>query len=178
MPWEGDRESGGGEAGSLIESWGDFLDNNWAWEWFFSLTFKNAIGEWGADRRFHTWMKFLRRRISHRIEFVRVIEYQQRGVPHYHGFALNTDGYRRLTAKDAWERLGHGYARVLPYDCRRRANYYLAKYVAKDLEWGSIVFSRSLRRFQKGSQVKDIERILGDMEILHPRDLSRTKAHK
>lgn len=108
------------------------------------------------------------------MEYVRVTEYQQRGVPHYHGFMLNTDGYMRLAAKDAWFFLAHGFARVMPYDARRDARFYLAKYVVKDIDTGSIVFSRNVQRFSKREMFRKIEAVKQSPQVLALEDVFGT----
>lgn len=164
--WRGSGLTLDGSRSELVEGYGRYLGDLCEWEWFFSLTFREPVGEWGAERRFGDWFKFLRRRIGHRPEFVRVTEYQQRGVPHFHGFMVGTDNYRRLSAKDIWYRLGNGYSRVMPYEKERGGSFYLAKYISKDLERGRLEFSRGLQRFMKSAEVRKLESFFGCCEVL------------
>lgn len=64
---------------------------------------------------------------------VRGLEFQKRGVIHYH--TLQGGGVsklRRLSWKERWkEEFGGGIARILPYDRNRGAVQYVSEYAAK-----------------------------------------------
>ncbi|PYX52810.1 MAG: hypothetical protein DMG76_28030, partial [Acidobacteria bacterium] len=54
---------------------------------------------------------------------------------HIHALIGNVAHLRRMTFIDRWNELA-GYARILPFDSKRGAAYYCAKYVAKEInEW-------------------------------------------
>lgn len=101
------------------------------WEWFVTLTFKSdRVSIYWADKRWQRWIKTLRKEIGHRVEFIRVTEWQKRGSPHFHALILKTDEYDRYKAMKLWERQGNGYARI--YLCEPGASYYIAKYITKE----------------------------------------------
>lgn len=115
-------------------AWGDWLSTNWQWEWFVTLTFRdNSVGRGKADSLWRRWVAEIEKSAQTAPAFVRVTEYQRyRGVPHYHALMMNVEGLRRLKWLDRWVSLA-GWARVLPYDYRNGASYYISKYIAKDI---------------------------------------------
>jgi len=137
-----------GERGEMVESLGKWLCG-WDWEWWVSLTFHyDKVGIIWSCKRWQKWIQRLRKQIGHRVEFVRVTEYQLRDAIHFHALMLNTDGYMRLRARDLWcNDMKNGYARVLPYDPNKGAGYYISKYIVK--EFGDIQFSRNLLKYRR-----------------------------
>ena len=86
----------------------------------------------------------LRKGMLGTVPWVRGREYQHwRGVPHFHGLIGGVGGLRRDEAW-AWWFDRYGIARILPYDRKLGAGFYLCKYVTKDL--GDIQFSEGLTR--------------------------------
>jgi len=59
------------------------------------------------------------------------MEFTRLGVPHFHLLMGNLDGVRRDKYWNIWFR-ENGRARVLPYNSKLGAGYYLTKYVVKD----------------------------------------------
>jgi len=126
---------------AVKQAWGDWLTTLANWEWFVTMTLRDPPGPgtwtrpgWATAKR--AWREFtgLCRPAVGRLRWVRCFEIQRdRGVPHVHALMANMDGLvRRMDMVDwAWERWG--IARVLEYDCRLGAGYYLSKYLTKDI---------------------------------------------
>jgi len=75
--------------------------------------------------------------------WVRCFEMQrERGVPHIHALVAGLDSLS-YSPVARWYWATYGYSRILEYDSRLGAGYYLSKYLAKDLS--DIAFSPSLR---------------------------------
>jgi hypothetical protein len=119
------------------------------WDWFTTHTFKaDYVSRKAADRSWYTWFDAVRTTASyHELQpyYFRVEEYQDRGTLHYHALIGDVGELRRLLFKDAWEM--DGFARVLPYDPGRGANFYVGKYLVKGQ--GDIRFSHRLDRMLK-----------------------------
>lgn len=121
------------------------LYDQYDWDWFATLTFKNRIGEGYANEDWSSFCKELRHKTGHRVEFVRVTEWQKRKVPHYHSLISNVRGVDPREMQEWW--YNHfGIARILPYQPKRGALYYLGKYLLKDN--GKVVVSRGLYKSQ------------------------------
>lgn len=73
--------------------------------------------------------------------WVACMELQQRGVPHWHGLFANMGDERRMDWVDWWY-ANYGIARILPYEERLGARYYLGKYLSKQIS--DIRFSPAL----------------------------------
>lgn len=126
--------------------WGDWLNTNWEWEWFVSLTFRHErVGTGRANYLWRQWLGELMKSTGKDVGFVRVTEWQRyRGIPHYHALMLNLEGVRRLKWLDRWVDMA-GWARVLPYESGKGASHYLSKYVTKEM--GEMVFSDNLQDY-------------------------------
>ena len=80
---------------------------------------------------------------------IAAVEYQKRGVIHFHILMTGVKSARRLTYMDKWLGMGekNGFARVEPVDSRVAVSRYLSKYVAKD---GEMFFSENLPDLRGG----------------------------
>ena len=157
---------------NLKESWGDFLttlgDKVGGWDWWVTLTFREPPAKFpnwtrvGWKYSTNAWDKFIEglewQKVSQKLDYglcqgspvipwVRAREYQNwRGVPHFHGLVSGVWDIHRLTMKEWWyER--YGIARILPYNRKLGAGFYLCKYVTKEL--GDIEFSQGLAKITK-----------------------------
>ena len=119
--------------------WAEFLDE-WPWDWFTTHTFRQEIHPEAANKVWNRWIHQLNRyvfgvRYTNRpydgVTWARGLEYQRRGVIHFHALLGRIPSTtRRLDWMDKWTELA-GYARIQPYDSMKGARYYLAKYVSK-----------------------------------------------
>ena len=123
------------------ESWADWLkDDRWNWQHFVSITFKKDIHPEQANKYFKRWIKKINqgiygerfRRHGHGITWVMGLEYQRRGVIHFHAlFSGLPDWWDRYWAAVVWESLAEncGWIRIKPY--RVGAPRYVSKYISK-----------------------------------------------
>jgi len=74
--------------------------------------------------------------------WVRCFEMQkERGVAHIHALVAGVQGVRRMDMVD-WCYRQYGIARILPYNPKLGAGYYLCKYLTKELS--DVEFSANL----------------------------------
>ena len=115
------------------------------WEWFATLTFREHTHPESAEKRFRMWVSELNRQAygvrwaKRRVmaTWVRALEYQLRGVLHFHALLRGVGEVRRLAAMDRWFALA-GIARVVPVRQQEAVRAYCSKYVVKggELEVG------------------------------------------
>ena len=138
--------------------WGDFIDDvgkrKGGWDWYATLTFRDRTDEEVRSGWTKVGLGYSRRACD---AFLRVLgdlkglgthhwfrarEFQHdRGVPHYHLLIGGVDTLRRDEAWKWWFDQ-FGFARILPYEARKGARFYLCKYVTKEL--GYFEFSDNL----------------------------------
>lgn len=132
------REAGSVSPGHrLQEAWVAFL-RQWDWEWFCTLTFREAVHPEAAAQRFDGFAARMNRVVYGRpwyqhglgVQWVRALEYQRRGVPHFHAVLAGAPGLHRTTWEQAWDALA-GYARIEPIRQPAAALRYLTKYVRR-----------------------------------------------
>lgn len=127
------------------KSWGEWLYENWEWEWYATLTFRENVGIKRADALWRKWYTQLVTETGKDVQYVRFAEWQRhRGVLHYHALLLNVKYVRRLKWMDRWNAMA-GFARIYAYDSKKGATFYLSKYVASEL--GEVVFSDGLKEY-------------------------------
>lgn len=109
------------------------------WERYCHFTFRESVHPEQANKRFLRFIRDINRSIYGRrynehgfgISWVRGLEWQKRDVIHFHGlFGGGVSVLRRLTYMDKWNE-DNGFARILPYDKKLGALYYMVKYVLK-----------------------------------------------
>jgi len=141
----------------LVQTWVDFLEP-WDWEWFCTFTFRGDVHPEGAEKRFRFLLAKLNRRLfgprwwvnGASVQWVRALEYQQRGVIHFHALMRLVGDENRFAVMKDWEELA-GFARIYPPRNALAVRRYCAKYVVKGGEltvgggeWGmeSCTFSK------------------------------------
>ena len=140
------------QALELKQAWGQWLSGLAEWDWYATLTFRDPSPEeqargytlrgWKyAQRAYNEFLRALPAPLGVK-HWVRMFEFSKwRGVPHIHALISGVADLRRDEAWQWWfDR--YGINRILPYDPKLGAGYYLCKYVTKDL--ADIRFSRSL----------------------------------
>ncbi len=141
-----------GDTYPLLESKSDRLFSDWAawlstqdWQWFVTFTFKEAIHPEAADKLYRVWINKLNRAIYGQrwrkkppqgVKHVRALEWQKRGVLHYHALLANVGFENRERWASVWEELGEdskaGFIKIDQYDqSKGGAEAYLSKYVTK-----------------------------------------------
>lgn len=131
---------------------GKWLEDKANWDWYATLTFRDPNNpkypNWSkVGWKFaHNALKSLNNALI-RLEdgqnpvWVAVMEFQERGVPHWHALVANVAGEKRMAWVDWWfDR--YGIARILPYQQELGARYYLGKYLTKEV--ADIQFSPAL----------------------------------
>lgn len=124
---------------SLHEAWTGFVGQFEPFDWYLTLTFREEVHPEQADRRYNRFLRQINESLFGRrfrekgqgIYHVRAIEYQRRGVLHFH--SLMGGGVwklRRLSYMDLWYS-ENGIARIEPYNPNLGARSYLSKYVSK-----------------------------------------------
>lgn len=119
------------------------------WQWFVTMTLRDPPAGstwtkpgWATAKRAWRELVGVARPPLGEMAWVRMFELQGwRGVPHIHALVGRCDpSVRRLDLVDwAWQRWG--MARVLEYDPRLGARFYLSKYVTKqiaDIDFGGL----------------------------------------
>lgn len=114
----------------LREAWTATLGQA-RFDWFTTLTFRHNVSEQTANEAWSDWLRWVRRKAGHRVEWFRVTERTSAGVIHYHALVGRCAGLRRLSALDYW-RHRYGFGQVKHYSSGLGAQYYLSKYVSKD----------------------------------------------
>ncbi len=154
-------------ADSLPRAWGDWLNElgkTWPWDWFGTYTFSDPRVTPAGARHFFCW--YLRSAgavgLTQPYAF-RVDEYGTlRGRLHLHALIGNVSHLLpfcgeylppgRWGKPCCWiHRWPCGYARILPFDPKKGACYYLSNYITKALgDWeligfdsGSLIFPRN-----------------------------------
>jgi len=126
---------------TLQDSWIEFVSRFEPYELYCTLTFIEDIHPEQADRRFKRFIRSINeslygRRYRERgksIYWVKALEYQRRGVIHFHCL-LGGGVYKlhRLRTMQLWEsEPGNGMARIEKYNPMLGARNYLSKYVSK-----------------------------------------------
>lgn len=128
------------ETHDLTMGWTVFLDR-FDWSWFCTFTFRDEIHPEAADKKFRLWVSKLNRDLfgprwhKHRsgVYWARALEFQRRGVIHYHSLLGSPRLARALPRQwmAEWEDLGGGFARIEMPRSLDDVTAYCAKYVAK-----------------------------------------------
>ena len=123
----------------VIAAWVAFLAQ-WSWDWFATLTFALETHPEAAVKKFRLWiaemndMLFGKRWLKHGdgVNWVRAIEYQRRGVIHFHALlgSAGLSELRRVFWAKRWRDIA-GFARIEPIRSGRHVRRYVAKYVTK-----------------------------------------------
>ena len=136
----------------LRDAWVTFL-TAYEFQWFGTFTFKSNVHPEAALKRWRFFTNQLNRSLYGRrwqkkehggIYWILGIEFQKRGVIHFHALMGAVDDLnkraRRLFWMDYWQELA-GFARIEAIRSNEAALRYVTKYVIKD---GEIEFSKNL----------------------------------
>lgn len=122
----------------------DALLQRYNWDWFGTFTFADEIHPEAADKVFRVWMSKLQRTVagprwyknrSRTVRWARGLEWQKRGVLHYHALlyacpSLHEQLDRRVW-ETAWFDLAGGFCSIYPCDSAAAVRSYVAKYCGK-----------------------------------------------
>jgi hypothetical protein len=111
--------------------YGDFIRYR-PWDVFGTFTFQDWIHPERANKLWNAWLRAIQhsrfRTCRHQpLIWVRSTEMQHRRVIHYHALVAGVTGVPAFAAIRLWEQIASGYARIVPYDARRGAAYYIVK---------------------------------------------------
>ena len=142
----------------LSQAYGDFINSlgeRIGFSWFCTFTFKEPVHPESATKRFNRFIHKLNRKIygcryykrkGQGVQWVKALEYQKRGVLHFHCLIASIPDtwnkslkdLRRLAWMDIWFK-SNGIARIVQYDKTKGASYYLGKYIYKggELDYSS-----------------------------------------
>jgi hypothetical protein len=143
----------------VVEGWERFIDR-YQWDWFATFTFREEKHPEAADKTFRVWMSELQQAVAginyqkkprDQVRWVRGLEWQARGVIHfhallYHRFDLNITRQRKSWEAE-WERLTGAFLRIYPCDSSGAVRAYIAKYCGKG---GEVDCSPNLPRVAPG----------------------------
>lgn len=139
------------------DAYSDFL-RPYEFQWFCTFTFKDSIHPEAADKSFRVWLNILNRQLFGQrwgkrapggVMWCRALEYQKRGVIHYHALVSGIPSMGRAHLiglasqyQAVWlHDMGCGFARIdVIRDSQMAVRNYVTKYVAKG---GELDFSRN-----------------------------------
>lgn len=130
--------------------YGKFL-SPYSFDWFSTFTFKDHIHPEAADKAFRVWLSKLnthlygrkwRERQPNGVRWARGLEWQKRGVIHYHCLITGVKGAIPSVWSDVWHiTMGMGFADIVPLNRDQEAvKAYIVKYVCKG---GELDFSKN-----------------------------------
>ena len=153
---------------SLSEAWLNLI-SRYDWDWYVTHTFREDVYPERADKLWRVWCskintalygnhwhKKVKRGTVPGVYWVRAIEYQKRGVLHFHGLVKGVQGMNQFIWMNEWLNLDGkgltegltGMSRIHPYENFNKQNYiiqYISKYVSKG---GEIDLSPNLINYQ------------------------------
>lgn len=113
-------------------AWVDLL-NRYEWSWFTTLTFRDLPKTYTAINRTKKWLKAIKKAERRPLSYFMCMEWTRiQNRPHTHLLMGGLEDIRRDKWWSTWY-TWYGRARILPYDSRLGAGYYLTKYVIKDI---------------------------------------------
>jgi len=100
--------------------------------WFTTLTFRDQpVQSYTAINRAKKFLRAIEREEELKIGYYMALESNIQGTVHFHALMGNLEGVQRSTWWKWWY-TRYGAARILPYNPKLGAGYYLTKYVVKD----------------------------------------------
>ncbi len=164
--------------GLVVVGWGQFL-SRFSWDWFLSLTFRDEVTSFRAHRLFGYFVRDLEKAAGIPIFWFRADEIGSRGGRfHIHALIGNVEQLRRMSWMDRWNGLA-GYARILPFEARRGAAYYCAKYVTKQSgDWDLSENLEAFRQYQPVLALSGPTRIATSGVIVNDLILAKTSRRR
>jgi hypothetical protein len=150
-------------AGRVVEGW-EALLGRYEWDWFATFTFESEKHPEAADKVFRVWMSKLQRSVAGNswkkkpadtVRWARGLEWQRRGVLHFHALLYHRLGLNQLQQRFAWmaewQALTGSFAKILPCDSSGAVRGYIAKYCGKG---GLVDCSRDLPTVEVGRELQ------------------------
>lgn len=134
-------------ASSLVRSYGDYL-NQYSWDWYAILTFRNMVSSRLAFKLFNKWKVQLKKSEGCRIDYVLVIEPTRfrANTPHLHVLLHGINHEKPYVWEQRWFAIG-GLAKIKLYNPDLGASYYIGRKIATGV--ADLFFSRSLEELSK-----------------------------
>lgn len=115
----------------LRQAFGEWL-GRYNWTWWSTWTFRDEVSPLSAKKVF---ARFIVRTCPGSWYFLAVEWHRWRDSVHCHALVGGVEGVRRLSVMDEWYRR-YGIARIVEYNPKLGARYYLTKYITKELaDW-------------------------------------------
>ncbi len=146
----------------LQEAWIEFL-GRYAFEWFCTFTFVEVTHPESAYKRFLWFVNQLNCRLYGRnwrrnpyggVYWVNALEYQRRGVVHFHSLLGAPGDLNAMARRYEWKRFWceiAGIARIERIDSAVNVTAYVSKYVVKG---GELDLSRSLAAYVQQARMQ------------------------
>src|SRR6266478_2979629 len=132
----------------LPDAYGEFLSKLAAWDWFVTITFRDILPRDLAIARIQEWLADIQAQVGGRqIGWILAEEFGRIGG-RYHCHMLVTGvgkERRKFWWSEAFRRFGR--SEIRPFDPRKAAAFYAAKYAAKQLgeiQFGGLLSGRNL----------------------------------
>lgn len=126
----------------LARPYGDFLATL-PWDWYGTFTFAEWLHPERAAQIYEGWAARLQVEVAQKMTHARALEYQKRGVVHFHSLIWNVGRKtNRFEWMKTWETMGGGISRIYLYDRTKGAAHYLPKYVVKNGEVDILTFGK------------------------------------
>jgi len=123
------------------DGWAKWL-NELPWDMYHTLTFKDRTAPEQAEKEFHRYVRRINERLYGKryrkkgtaINWARALEYQKRGVIHFHCLTNGTMPVKYSDLRHLWNTVSDntGFSYIEKYDPGKGATAYLSKYVVKD----------------------------------------------
>src|SRR4051794_20658575 len=111
---------------------GEWL-HGFQWDHFVTLTFRRGASVAGALAAFARWHRWITRSAGTPVPHFVVAEGDSAGTGvHLHVLIAGTAALSTTMLAEAWK---HGHTRVLIYDSRRGASFYVSKQISAGAEW-------------------------------------------
>jgi len=146
-------------SGRVVEGWERFIDR-YQWDWFATFTFAEQKHPEAADKTYRVWISELQQAVAGKqyhknprdqVRWVRGLEWQKRGVIHFHALLYHRMNLnlcqRRKSWEAEWRRLTDSFGSIYPCDSSGAVRSYIAKYCGKG---GEVDCSPNLPRVEPG----------------------------
>jgi hypothetical protein len=108
----------------------------WPWEWYGTLTFRQDVHPEAAGKQFRRFVMRLNRRLyghhwrkhGRGIQWARVLEYQRRGALHYHVLLAGVSGQQPRDCAALWHTWA-GFAKIEPIRDLTAVLRYVSKFI-------------------------------------------------
>jgi hypothetical protein len=144
----------------VVAGW-DVLLARYRWDWFATFTFPDEVHPEAADKRYRVWMSKLQQAVTgskhwdrhpaDTVRWARGLEWQKRGVIHYHALMYQRRNLDLLERRKHWEAvwldISGGFCSIFPCDSANAVRSYVAKYCGKG---GQVDCSRDLPTVARG----------------------------